>query len=81
LQGKSQLNAVVCHILPVAVDNGASAYMSGKRISGLVGIVVGGIWFVHNLQFFKEQGFVAIGMPLVIFVAGMIYFFRGSAST
>ena len=55
--------------------------MSGKRISGLVGMVVGCIWFVHNLPFFKEQGFVAIGMPLVIFVAGLIYFFRGSAST
>jgi hypothetical protein len=55
--------------------------MNGKRISGLVGMVVGTIWLVHNLPFFKEQGFVAIGMPLVILVAGVIYFFRGSAST
>jgi hypothetical protein len=54
--------------------------MSGKRISGLAGIVVGGIWFVHNLQFFKAQGFVAIGMPLIILVAGVVYFFRKSAS-
>ena len=53
--------------------------MSGKRVSGLLGMVVGGIWFVHNLQFFKEQGFVAIGMPLVIFVAGVVYFSRGKA--
>jgi hypothetical protein len=53
--------------------------MSGKRISGLVGMVVGVIWLVHNLPFFKEQGFVAIGMPLVIFVAGVVYFVRGGA--
>jgi hypothetical protein len=55
--------------------------MSRTRISGLVGMVFGGIAFAHNLQFFKEQGFVAIGMPLIIFVLGVVYFFRGNAST
>jgi hypothetical protein len=39
-------------------------------------MVFGGIAFAHNLQFFKEQGFVAIGMPLIIFFLGVVYFFR-----
>jgi len=51
--------------------------MSRKRISGLIGMVVGGVWFAHNLQYFNQQGFVAISMPAIIFVLGVVYFFKG----
>lgn len=32
------------------------------------------------MQYFKQQGFVAIGLPLLILVLGLVYFFgaRGS---
>ena len=49
--------------------------MYGKRVSGLIGIVVGGAWLAWNMQYFKTQGFVAIGLPLLIFGLGLFYFF------
>lgn len=51
--------------------------MSGKQISGLLGIVVGGIWLLVNLRHVAAQGFVAIGMPLLITVLGIVYFIKG----
>lgn len=51
--------------------------MSGKRRSGLIGIIVGGVWLVVNFRHFGEQGFVAIGLPLAILVLGIVYFIRG----
>lgn len=52
--------------------------MSKKRISGLIGIVVGGVWLLFNFRHFESQGFVAIGMPLVLLVLGIVYFVRGT---
>lgn len=52
--------------------------MWSKKTSGLIGMVVGGIWFAANLRHFSEQGFVAIALPLIIFVLGVIYFRGGS---
>ena len=52
--------------------------MSGKKLSGLIGMVVGGVWFAMNFKHFDEQGVVAIGMPLIIFVVGAIFFFKRS---
>ena len=51
--------------------------MNKKSVSGLLGIVVGGAWLANNYKHFDEQGFVAIGMPLLILAAGVIYFFIG----
>lgn len=51
--------------------------MNKKSISGLLGIVVGGVWLFNNMQYFDEQGFTAIGMPLIITVAGLVYFIMG----
>jgi len=50
--------------------------MNRKRVSGLIGIVVGGLWLANNSRYFHDQGFVAIGLPLIIFVLGLVYFFR-----
>lgn len=61
----------------IKIHSRKAMLMINKKWSGLLGIVVGGIWFVHNLQHFSEQGFVAIGMPLLIAVVGVIYFIRG----
>ena len=55
--------------------------MNRKKSSGLLGIVVGGIWLAANFKHFDEQGFVAIGMPLLILAAGIIYFMLGMKST
>ena len=49
--------------------------MNRKRVSGLIGIVVGGLWLANNARYFHDQGFVAIGLPLIIFVLGLVYFF------
>ncbi|MEL7187599.1 MAG: hypothetical protein AAFN50_14385, partial [Pseudomonadota bacterium] len=57
------------------------AAMNRKKTSGLVGIVVGGIWLANNFQHFDEQGFVAIGMPILILVAGVAYFISGMKSS
>lgn len=51
--------------------------MNRKVVSGLLGVVVGGAWLAKNYQYFDEQGFVAIGMPLILIVAGAIYLFSG----
>lgn len=48
--------------------------MWGKKASGLIGIVIGSIWLVVNLQHVSNQGFVAIGMPLILLILGIIYF-------
>ena len=53
--------------------------MTKKRISGLIGIVVGGIWLLFNFRHFGSQGFVAIGMPLLVLVLGIVYFVRGKS--
>ena len=50
-----------------------------KKTSGLIGMVVGGIWLISNLRYFSQQGFVAIGMPLFIAALGAYYFFKGSS--
>ncbi len=55
--------------------------MNRKKTSGLVGIIVGGVWLASNFKHFDEQGFVAIGMPLVILVAGIAYFISGTKSS
>ena len=54
--------------------------MYGKRVSGLIGIVVGGAWLAWNMQYFKTQGFMAIGLPLLILVLGLFYFFGTRSS-
>lgn len=51
--------------------------MSSKKWSGMLGIVVGSIWFAFNIKHFDEQGFVAIGMPIILIVAGLVFFLRG----
>ena len=51
--------------------------MNKRMVSGLVGIVVGGAWFLNNYKYFDKQGFIAIGMPLLIFIVGLIYFIGG----
>lgn len=50
--------------------------MNRKAVSGLVGIVVGVLWMLMNIRHVPEQGFVAIGMPLIIAVLGVVYFLR-----
>ena len=55
--------------------------MNKKKASGLVGIVIGGIWLANNFRHFDEQGFVAIGMPLLILGAGIAYFVSGMRSS
>ena len=55
--------------------------MWSKKTSGLIGMVVGGIWLLANVRHFSEQGFVAVGMPVIIFVLGLIYFRKGSAES
>ena len=55
--------------------------MNRKKYAGLVGIVVGGVWLANNFKHFDEQGFVAIGMPLLILIAGVIYFVLGMKSS
>ncbi len=51
--------------------------VGGKRLSGLIGMIVGGAWLAVNFKHFETQGFVAIGMPLVILVVGAVFFFKG----
>lgn len=51
--------------------------MSKKSISGLLGIVVGGAWLFNNMQYYDEQGFTAIGIPIIIAAVGAVYFFLG----
>ena len=51
--------------------------MNRKMTIGLIGIIFGGAWLLNNLQYFQQQGFVSIGMPLIITVLGAIYFING----
>lgn len=51
--------------------------MNRKTQAGIAGMAVGGLWLLANLRHFQAQGFVAIGMPLVILVLGGIYFALG----
>lgn len=51
--------------------------MNRRRISGLVGMVVGGIWLLVNLRHVKDQGLVAIGLPLVFIALGVWHWVRG----
>ena len=51
--------------------------MNKRVISGLVGVVVVGAWLANNFKYFEEQGFVAIGMPGIITVVGLIYLIGG----
>jgi hypothetical protein len=51
--------------------------VSGKGWSGLLGVIIGGAWLLKNFQYFDEQGFVAIGMPLIITVIGAIFLIGG----
>jgi hypothetical protein len=51
--------------------------VSKKGLSGLIGIIVGAVWLAMNFRHFEQQGFVAIGMPLLILVLGIVYFIRG----
>ncbi|WP_303747635.1 hypothetical protein [Stenotrophomonas pigmentata] len=55
--------------------------MSGKKISGLIGMVVGAAWFAVNVRHFNEDGFVAIGMPLIIFVLGLVHFIKARSQS
>ena len=55
--------------------------MNRKSVSGLIGIVVGGAWLANNYKYFDEQGFVAIGMPLLILAAGVVYLLVGMKSS
>lgn len=51
--------------------------MNRKTQAGIAGMVVGGAWLLANLRHVQDQGFVAIGMPLVLLVLGGIYVARG----
>ena len=51
--------------------------MNKNTISGLVGVVVGGAWLANNFKYFDEQGLIAIGMPAVITVVGLIFLVGG----
>ncbi|MES2612126.1 MAG: hypothetical protein V4679_17880 [Pseudomonadota bacterium] len=51
--------------------------VSRKAQAGLLGMAVGGHWMPAKLRDVKAQGFVAIGIPLVILVLGGIYFALG----
>ena len=50
--------------------------MSGRKLFGIIGMVVGAAWFSVNVRHFNEDGFVAIAMPLIIFILGLVYFLR-----
>ena len=51
--------------------------MNRKTRAGIAGMAVGGLWLLANLRHVQTQGFVAIGMPLIILVLGGIYFTLG----
>ena len=40
--------------------------MNRKTSSGLLGIVAGGVWLMNSYRYSDEQGFAAIGMPIVL---------------
>jgi uncharacterized membrane protein YccC len=49
--------------------------MRSKKISGVIGMVLGAVWFAMNMQHFDQQGYVAVGMPVFLFALG-VYFYR-----
>ena len=51
--------------------------MSKTKIGGMIGVVVGGVWFANNYQYFDEQGISAIGMPAILLILGIVYFIKG----
>jgi hypothetical protein len=51
--------------------------MNKNTISGLVGLVVGSGWLANNFKYFDEQGYIAIVMPAVIAVLGLIFLVSG----
>lgn len=53
--------------------------MWSKKTSGIIGMIVGGVWFLVNVRHVSDQGFVAVGLPIIIFIFGLIYFRKGSA--
>lgn len=55
--------------------------MWSKKTSGMIGMIVGGVWFLVNVRHVSDQGFVAIGLPVIIFVLGLVYFRRGLADS
>jgi hypothetical protein len=48
-----------------------------KIIIGLLGIAIGGGWFLGTVEYFEEQGITAIGMPLILIMLGAIYLIGG----
>ena len=51
--------------------------MNKNVVSGLIGIVVGGAWLANNFQYFDQQGFTAIGLPLIMLGLGGFYLVKG----
>lgn len=45
-----------------------------QKTSGLIGMIVGGAWFLANVRYVSEQGIVAIAMPIILFALGWVYF-------
>jgi hypothetical protein len=60
------------------LEHEEDGFMGSKKTSGLIGMIVGGVWFLANLRHFSEQGFIAIGLPIIIFILGFIYFRKDS---
>ncbi len=52
--------------------------MNSKQRSGVLGMTIGGIWLLINLRHVGTQGLVALGMPIVLLVLGVIYFRSGA---
>ena len=48
-----------------------------NSVKGAIGVAVGGFWLIKNFQHFEQQGFVAIGMPLIVFGLGAFYLLKG----
>lgn len=49
-----------------------------KKTSGLIGMVLGVLWLLHNLRHFETQGHVAVTMPIILFALGVFYYRQGS---
>ncbi len=48
-----------------------------KTVQGVMGVAFGGFWLIKNFQHFDQQGFVAIGMPLILLGLGAFYLVKG----
>lgn len=51
--------------------------MNKRRMTGMVAMVVGGLWLLMNLRHVQSQGLVAVGMPLVFIALGVWHWRRG----